>query len=124
MPGFMVRDVVDMDVALHGRRFIVVEFVLMIAFGLGFAGLEIYLGTMRGSLISYQLLTGIYVALVTVNCVTFLVLALTSRKPSPPATRRALWLTAAALVLLAAPLAFPLIATLQTTTSGSLTKVL
>ncbi len=31
MRGFRARDVVDMDVALHGRRLIVIEFALMVA---------------------------------------------------------------------------------------------
>lgn len=116
MPSFRVRDVVDMDVALHGRRFIVIEFVLMVAFGFAFAGMELYLGGLRGHVVGYQLVTAAYVAFVTVNCATFLVLAVGACKPSAPDMRSVYWLTVAALVLLALPLAFPVAAARQAAT--------
>lgn len=120
MRGFMVRDVVDMDVALHGRRFIVGEFVLMSLFGLGFAGMQVYVGAMRGPIHALQLTTGFYVAFVTLNCLTFLVLALGAKKPTVPAMRSVLWLSAAALVLLAVPVAFPLLAAREAAMSRSM----
>lgn len=121
MQRFVVRDVVDMDVALHGRRFIVGEFALMVASGLAFAGLELYLGAWRGPIVPFQVLTGAYASLVTFNCLTFLVLALgATKQPSTPmAMRSVLWLTAYAVLLLFVPLVFPLTAAWQAVTSNS-----
>lgn len=119
MQRFMVREVVDMDVALHGKRFIVGEFILMSTLGLGFAGLELYLGALRAHMVGYQLVTAAYVSFVTINCLTFLLLALRSERQSAPAMRSVLWLTAAAVVLLALPLVFPLVAAWQASTTGS-----
>jgi hypothetical protein len=113
MRRFMVREVVDMDVALHGRRFIVVEFVLMVAFGLAFAGLEIFLGAVRGPIVAGDLVTAVYVSFVTINCITFLLLALDTEQPATPAMRSIMWLTVAAVVLLGVPLVFPIAAAWQ-----------
>ncbi len=114
MERFTVRDVVDMDVALHGRRFIVAEFVLMVAFGVGFASLELYLGLLRGPFVAYQAVTGVYGALVAINCLTFLLLARASRPPDTTLEKRSiLWLTAFAVMLLLVPIAFPVTAALQ-----------
>lgn len=103
MRSFNVRDVVDMDVALHGRPFIVTEFALVTALAAVIAGIEIHI----------NVLTALYATVVALNCATFMVLAATRPRLAAPALPSVYWLTFLALVLLFIPLIFPLAALLQ-----------
>lgn len=101
MEKFVVRDVVDMDVALHGKRFIVSEFALVTVVAVAIA------------LVSSMQPVRAYAAFVAVNCATFVVLAAMRPRREPPTLGSVYALTAFALVLLFIPVLFPLAAVLQ-----------
>ena len=101
MERFTVREVVDMDVALHGKRFIVSEFAFVTVVAVAIA------------LISSMLPVRAYAAFVAVNCATFMVLAARRPRGEAPTLVSVYVLTAFALVLLFVPLFFPLAAVLQ-----------
>jgi hypothetical protein len=96
-----VTDVVDMDVALHGKRFIVGEFIFVTAVAVIIA------------LVSTVEWARIYAALIAVNCATFAVLAAVRPRREAPDLKGVYLLTAFALALLFVPLYFPLAAIAQ-----------
>jgi hypothetical protein len=101
MERFQVRDVVDMDVALHGKRFIVAEFALVAAVGCTVA------------LVAASPWARVYAALFALNCLTFGWLAAVRPRRDPPGLRGVYALTGFAMLLLFVPLLFPLAAVLQ-----------
>jgi hypothetical protein len=105
MDWFRVRDVVDMDVALHGKRFIVTEFVLVAAVGCAIA------------LVAASPWARVLAALVAVNCITFAWLAAARRRREAPSVGSVYALTGLAMVLLFVPLLFPVAAVWQRRTS-------
>ena len=103
MVSFQVRDVVDTDVALHGRRFIVTEFALVALVAVAIAAIEVRVDAA----------TAVYAAVVGINCVTFMFLAATRPRLASSALPSVYWLTFLALVLLFVPLVFPAAALIQ-----------
>ena len=103
MRSFNVRDVVDMDVALHGRAFIVTEFAVVAALAAVIAGIEIHINVP----------TALYATVIALNCATFTVLAATRRRVAAPGLPSVYWLTFLALGLLFIPLVFPVAALQQ-----------
>jgi hypothetical protein len=97
----MVTDVVDMDVALHGKRFIVTEFAVVAIFALGIA------------LVASVAYARVYAVLFAMNCATFAVLAASRPRREAPVLRSVYALTAYAMALLFVPLLFPVAAVMQ-----------
>jgi len=104
--GFAVTEVVDMDVALHGKRFMVAEFALVAAVAVGIA------------LISTVGWARVYAGLIGLNCLTFMVLAAVRPRREAGDRKGIRRLTAYAMVLLFAPLVFPLAAVLERPMDG------
>jgi len=98
MGRFTVTDVVDMDVALHGRRFIVIEFALVTAVAAAIA------------VVSSVEWARVYAAFIAVNCATFMVLAAVRPRRQAPELKGVYLLTAYAMLLLFVPLYFPIAA--------------
>ncbi len=96
-----VTDVVDMDVALHGKRFIVTEFAVVAAFALGIA------------LVASIAYARVYAVLFAINCATFAYLAASRPRREAPTIRSVYALTGAAMALLFVPLLFPITAVVQ-----------
>lgn len=101
MTRFSVTDVVDMDVALHGKRFIVAEFAIVAALAVAIA------------IVSSMSWARVYAALFALNCMTFAWLAVARPRRERPALVSVYVLTGFAIVLLFLPLLFPLAAALQ-----------
>ncbi len=112
--GIEVRDLVRMDVALNGARFIIVEFILATAFVVVIGLFVLFAGTPKGSL-SVLLASGFFFSC-GLNSLTFLLLALSILRRGDNAHKAdydrrvmrvyGLW----AIGLLLVPLAFPLLA--------------
>jgi hypothetical protein len=115
---FTVREPVRMDLALHGPRFIISEFILATLIAFGLAGGELALFFLRDHAI-LQLEGGIFFLSCAVNALTFLALAIAitrrheslSRAEYPQ--RMALTRTLAAVIFLLVPLLFPILAAIQ-----------
>lgn len=101
MSGFQVSDVVDMDVALHGRRFIVTEFALVATVALVIA------------VVATVPWARVYAGVFALNCVTFTWLAAVRPRRRPPQLRSVYALTGFAMLLLFVPFVFPVAALLQ-----------
>ena len=101
-----VTDVVDMDVALHGKRFIVTEFALVTAVAVFIA------------LVATVEWARVYALLIGVNCATFATLAAVRPRREAPALKGVYVLTLFALALLFVPLYFPLAAIVQRRSHG------
>ncbi len=100
---FAVTEVVDMDVALHGRRFIVAEFAFVSAVAIGIA------------LVSTVGWARVYAAFIALNCLTFMVLAAVRPRRDAGDLQGIYLLTAYAMLLLFVPLVFPVAALLGRT---------
>jgi hypothetical protein len=101
-----VTDVVDMDVALHGKRFIVSEFAAVTFIAVAIA------------IFSSVPWFRVYAAFVAANCSTFAALAAVRPRRVAPSLKGIYWLTAYALALLFVPLYFPIAALVQRRSDG------
>ncbi len=98
---FAVTNVVDMDVALHGKRFIVAEFAFVSVVAIGIA------------LVSTVGWARVYAAFIAINCLTFMVLAAVRPRREAGDRKGVYLLTAYAVLLLFVPLVFPIAAVLS-----------
>jgi hypothetical protein len=117
-----VHEPVRLDIAYHGARFIIIEFTLATAICLGLVTLEAVAYVTRGRAAA-NLVGGALFLSCGLNAVTFLALAVTigrrergSLRQDYPGGWIALY-TVEAVVLLLAPLVFPLVALMQRTGS-------
>jgi hypothetical protein len=112
-----VRDVVRMDTALNGARFIIIEFALATALAVVIGSFVLFAGTPKGSL--SVILAACFFFLWGLNALTFLLLALSIVRRGDRAHRAdysrrviriyGLW----AIGLILVPLVFPLLAVRQ-----------
>jgi Ca2+/Na+ antiporter len=117
---FSVREPVRIDLAYHGARFIIGEFAIatLLSFALAAGELALYLFSDHEPL---QLLGGIFFLSCMLNSLTFLLIAINTVRRHHGASRsdyrhwQILLYTIFVVILLLAPLVFPLLAIVQGT---------